>query len=74
MMKLSGAILWLLLVVGAYGLGAEYSARTKPVATSTTSFEAALGHSDPLSRSFEISRSLRAVGVEDVGDVVEAVN
>ena len=73
MMKLLGAILWLLLVVGAYRLGAESAARTKPVVTSTTSFEAALGHSDPLSRSFEISRSLRSVGVEDVGDVVEAV-
>jgi hypothetical protein len=28
MMKLSGAILWLLLVVGAYGLGAESPARS----------------------------------------------
>ena len=73
MMKLLGAILWLLLVVGAYGLGAESSARTKPVVPSTTSFEAALGHSDPLSRSFEISRSRRAVDAEDVDDVVEAV-
>ena len=72
-MKLLGAILWLLLVVGAYGLGARFPARTDPVVASTTSFEAALDHSDPLSRSFGISRSLRAVGAEGIGDVVEAV-
>jgi hypothetical protein len=72
-MKLLGAILWLLLLVGAYGLGAEAPARTETVSTAGTSFEAALDHRDPLSRSFGISRFLRDLDAQGIGDVVEAV-
>ncbi len=72
-MKLLGGILWLLLLLGAYALGAGFPARTEPAVASTTSFEAALDHTNPLLRSFGISRSLRAMDAEGVDDVVAAV-
>ena len=73
MTKLPGAILWLLLLVVAYRLGADSPARTGPVATSRTSFEAALEDRDPLSRSFGISRFLHGVDAQGIGEVIEAV-
>lgn len=72
-MKPLAATLWLLLLVVAYRLGADSPARTGPAATSRTSFEAALEHRDPLARSFGISRFLRGVDAQGIGDVVEAV-
>ena len=72
-MKPLAAIVWLLLLVGAYRFGAEAPERTEPESASGTSFEAALDHRHPLSRSFDISRSLLGVDVQGIGDVVEAV-
>lgn len=72
-MKLLGATLWLLLLVVAYKLGVDSPARTAPVATPRTSLEAALAHRDPLSRSFGISRFLRGLDAQEIGDVVEVV-
>jgi len=72
-MKPLAAILWLLLLGVAYRLGADSPARAVPGASSGVSFEAALDQRDPLSRSFAISRFLRGVDAQGIGDVVEAV-
>ena len=49
-MKLPAAIVWLLLLVGAYRLGAQAPARTEPEASPGTSFESTLDPGDPLSQ------------------------
>ena len=72
-MKPLAAIVWLLLLVGAYRIGAEAPVRTESGSTPGTSFEAALDHRHPLSRSFDISRFLLGVDAQGIGDVVEAV-
>jgi len=72
-MKLLGATLWLLLLLAAYWIGSNAAARIGPAAASTTSFEAALDHRDPLARSFQISRFLSGVEAQGIDDVAEAV-
>jgi hypothetical protein len=72
-MKLLAAILWLLLLAGAYRLGAEDRPRFGRASAPAGSLEAALDHRYPLRRSFEVSRFLRGLDAQGVAGALEAV-
>jgi hypothetical protein len=71
--KLLAVTLWLLLLTGAYWLGAQVHSGALPASTRVASFDAALEERNPLSRSFEISRFLRDLDAQSVDDTLEAV-
>ena len=72
-MKLLAVTLWLLLLAGAYWLGAQVPSGALPASTRVASFEAALDQRNPLSRSFEVSRFLRDLDAQSVDGTLEAV-
>jgi hypothetical protein len=68
--KVLAAALWLLALVGAYGLGTRAGAAASG---SAPSLEASLSERNPLRRSLEVSRSLRGLEQEDVAEVLRTV-
>ena len=60
-MKLLAVALWLLLLVGAYRLGAEHPSGVRPAPSGVASFESALDERDQLARSFGVSLFLRGL-------------
>jgi len=71
-MKYLAVALWLLVLAGAYELGARGTASDAAPA-SALSLEASLAERNPLRRSFEVSRSLRELEEEGVANTLRAV-
>ena len=72
-MKRLGAVLWVLALAAAYGLGARSSSSGEQASIPLASFASAIDYRSPLLHLYEISRFLRNLDPQDLPDVLAVV-